>query len=235
MHPDLEGAAAAAVAVAAPTRRPGGRRCPGPGARGPPRARSGLVLRRLGRRRPRRRAPRSASAARRPRPSAASAAVASAASAPRRRWPRRPAPRLRAPRRRRPRPRRRRPSWRPASSGVVAPSLGSPAASLAAASKTVFLSAFGSATRRVPSGAGQALELLPVAGDLEDRGDRLGRLRADAEPVLRALGVDLDERGLLRSGGTCRSPRSPDRHAWCGSRRRRCGSTARGSCPCASA
>src|SRR3954471_10385513 len=42
-----------------------------------------------------------------------------------------------------------------------------------------------------------ALELLPVAGDLEDRQDGLGRLGADAQPVLHPLGVDLDERGLL--------------------------------------
>ena len=46
-------------------------------------------------------------------------------------------------------------------------------------------------------GAGQPLGRLPVAGDLEDRGDGLGRLRADAEPVPRPLGVDLDERGIL--------------------------------------
>ena len=42
-------------------------------------------------------------------------------------------------------------------------------------------------------GAGQALELLPVAGDLQQRQDRFGGLGADAEPVLRALRVDLDE------------------------------------------
>ena len=41
--------------------------------------------------------------------------------------------------------------------GVVAPSLGSPADSLAAASKIVFLSVFGSATRRVPSWPGRPL------------------------------------------------------------------------------
>ena len=44
---------------------------------------------------------------------------------------------------------------------------------------------------------GLALELLPVAGHPEDGGDGLGRLGADAEPVLRPLGVDLDEGGLL--------------------------------------
>jgi hypothetical protein len=43
----------------------------------------------------------------------------------------------------------------------------------------------------------QALEPLPVAGDLQDRGDGLGRLRADAEPVRGAVAVDLDEGGVL--------------------------------------
>src|SRR6185312_8724492 len=42
-----------------------------------------------------------------------------------------------------------------------------------------------------------ALVLLPVTGDLQQRHDLLGRLGADAEPVLRTLGVDLDQRGLL--------------------------------------
>ena len=53
--------------------------------------------------------------------------------------------------------------------------------------------------RRDPHGRrrGLALELLPVAGHPEDGGDGLGRLRADAEPVLRPLGVDLDEGGVL--------------------------------------
>src|SRR5690606_33132568 len=46
-------------------------------------------------------------------------------------------------------------------------------------------------------GALLALELLPVAGHLQQGSDLLGRLRADGEPVLRTLGVDLDERGLL--------------------------------------
>src|SRR5690606_25605494 len=46
-------------------------------------------------------------------------------------------------------------------------------------------------------GAREALELLPVAGHLEDRGHGLGRLGADAEPVLRAVGVDADEARLL--------------------------------------
>src|SRR5690554_4183213 len=46
-------------------------------------------------------------------------------------------------------------------------------------------------------GARQALELLPVAGHLEQRGDLLGGLGAHGEPVLRTLGVDVDERGLL--------------------------------------
>src|SRR5690606_37682837 len=42
-----------------------------------------------------------------------------------------------------------------------------------------------------------ALELAPVARNLEDRGGLLGRLSADGEPVLGTLGIDLDERGLL--------------------------------------
>jgi len=41
------------------------------------------------------------------------------------------------------------------------------------------------------------LELAPVAGELEEHEHLLGRLGADAEPVLRAVGVDLDARGLL--------------------------------------
>src|SRR5580700_6720089 len=45
-------------------------------------------------------------------------------------------------------------------------------------------------------GPGQALELLPVTGDGQQTLDRLGRLRADRQPVLRALGVDLNERRL---------------------------------------
>ena len=48
-----------------------------------------------------------------------------------------------------------------------------------------------------PLGSRQALELLPVTGDLEQRGDGVGRLCADPERVLRPLGGDLDERGLL--------------------------------------
>src|SRR5690242_15299989 len=43
----------------------------------------------------------------------------------------------------------------------------------------------------------QALELLPVAGLGQDRLDSLAQLRADREPVLNPLGVDLDARGLL--------------------------------------
>src|SRR5215469_6067156 len=42
--------------------------------------------------------------------------------------------------------------------------------------------------------AGQALELLPVAGDLENLPHRVGRLRADGQPVLDTLGVNFDER-----------------------------------------
>src|SRR5450756_2233839 len=45
-------------------------------------------------------------------------------------------------------------------------------------------------------GAWQSLELLPVAGDGQQALDRVGRLRADREPVLRPLGVHLDERRL---------------------------------------
>src|SRR5690606_38783795 len=46
-------------------------------------------------------------------------------------------------------------------------------------------------------GTRQALELLPVAGDLQDALHRLGRLRADLQPVLGPLGVNLDEARLL--------------------------------------
>jgi hypothetical protein len=46
-------------------------------------------------------------------------------------------------------------------------------------------------------GVGVALELAPVARELQQRGDLLGRLCADSEPVLRAVRLDLDERGLL--------------------------------------
>src|SRR5215469_16564435 len=44
--------------------------------------------------------------------------------------------------------------------------------------------------------AGQALELLPVARDLEDLPHRVGRLGADGQPVLDALGIYFDERRL---------------------------------------
>src|SRR4051794_38777814 len=43
----------------------------------------------------------------------------------------------------------------------------------------------------------QALELLPVACLRQDRPHRIARLRADAEPVLHPIGLDLDARGLL--------------------------------------
>ena len=46
-------------------------------------------------------------------------------------------------------------------------------------------------------GTVQALELLPVTGDLEDGLDGLGRLRADAQPVLRPVGDDVDVRRVL--------------------------------------
>src|SRR5699024_2271669 len=46
-------------------------------------------------------------------------------------------------------------------------------------------------------GARQPLELLPVAGDLQQSEHRLSGLRTDTEPVLCALGVDLDQARLL--------------------------------------
>src|SRR5690606_32455716 len=42
-----------------------------------------------------------------------------------------------------------------------------------------------------------ALELAPVARELQERGDLLGRLCANAEPVERTLRIDLDHRGVL--------------------------------------
>src|SRR5215469_15076119 len=42
-------------------------------------------------------------------------------------------------------------------------------------------------------GARQTLEFLPVAGDLQELAYRVGRLRADGQPVLSSLGVNLDE------------------------------------------
>ena len=45
-------------------------------------------------------------------------------------------------------------------------------------------------------GTGQALELLPVAGDGQQVPYLVGRLCADGEPVQHALGVDVDERRL---------------------------------------
>ena len=59
------------------------------------------------------------------------------------------------------------------------------------------LSAFGAAVRRVPSGAGRPLNFCQSPVTFRIASDLLGRLRADAEPVLRPLGVDLDERGVL--------------------------------------
>ena len=82
-------------------------------------------------------------------------------------------------------------------------------------------------------GARQALELLPVAGHLEDR-ERPARSAARRRRASTARASE--STSMTRGppwGGTCRSPRSPGRRAWCGSRRRRCGSTGRGSCPCA--
>src|SRR5437773_6167413 len=46
-------------------------------------------------------------------------------------------------------------------------------------------------------GRGQSLELLPVAGLGQDRLHGLARLRADLQPVLDTVGVDLDPRGVL--------------------------------------
>ncbi len=52
-----------------------------------------------------------------------------------------------------------------------------------------------SSARRPSAAPGRAaLVLLPVAGELQDGHDRLGRLRADTQPVLRALRADLDAR-----------------------------------------
>src|SRR6266566_790589 len=45
-------------------------------------------------------------------------------------------------------------------------------------------------------GSGQALEALPVAGHLEQLAHRVGRLRADRQPVLRPVRIDLDQRGI---------------------------------------
>ena len=45
-------------------------------------------------------------------------------------------------------------------------------------------------------GTFKALVLLPVAGDVQQLEDGLGRLSADAEPVLSAIRLDLDGRGL---------------------------------------
>ena len=45
-------------------------------------------------------------------------------------------------------------------------------------------------------GSGQPLELLPVAGDLQDPADRVGWLGSHRQPVLCPLGVDLDVGGL---------------------------------------
>ena len=46
-------------------------------------------------------------------------------------------------------------------------------------------------------GTGLALELLPVAGDLQNGGDSLGRLRAYPEPVLNPLRVHANNAGVL--------------------------------------
>ena len=46
-------------------------------------------------------------------------------------------------------------------------------------------------------GTGLTLELLPVAGDLQNGGDGLGRLRAYPEPVLNPLRVHANNAGVL--------------------------------------
>ena len=239
VHPDLEELAAAQLLAAHLTTSSG---CVddarGPGARAPRRARSGLGLRRR-RGRGRRRA---GVGAPRPRRSAALGASAGGLGGRRlgepRRVPRRPrlgacglgasAAGASAAFGRRPSWRRglRRGPWRVL--GVAA------RRSLTAASKISCLSALGSATRRVPSAPGRPLNFCQSPVTLRIARDGLGRLRADAEPVLRPLGVDLDERGLLRGVVLADLLDRPGRRAWCASRRRRCGSTAHGSCPCAS-
>ena len=85
----------------------------------------------------------------------------------------------------------RRPSW------CRGPPLGSPCGVLEGLVEDVELVALGSLTLQGALGARQALEGLPVAGDLEDRRDGLGRLGADAEPVLRPVGDDVDVRRVL--------------------------------------
>ena len=46
-------------------------------------------------------------------------------------------------------------------------------------------------------GAGQSLELLPVAGDLQDRGDGVGGLCAYGQPVLHPVGIHADHARVL--------------------------------------
>ena len=193
VHPDLEDRAATQLLVAHDRRRRGGRRPRAPGARAPRRAScSGLVAAcsaaasasasavSAAPSGSRRRAPGQASSAARRlgggllggsaprRPASASAALAASAAG------------LGRPR----------PASRPSSTVflVTASALGSPPASLRASLKMSSLSRLGSVDLQGALGAREALELLPVTGDLEDRLDGLGRLRADAEPVLRPVG-----------------------------------------------
>ena len=71
---------------------------------------------------------------------------------------------------------------------VVAAPLGSADGLLEGLVEDVELGALGLLDLQGALGARQALELLPVAGDLEDRLDGLGGLRAHAEPVLGPVG-----------------------------------------------
>ena len=77
--------------------------------------------------------------------------------------------------------------------GVVADGPSSPPTEAIAASYSARLSAFGRLPRSVPSAPGRPLNFCqsPVTLSSDEHG--LGRLRADAEPVLRPVGVDLDD------------------------------------------
>ena len=145
---------------------------------------------------PRRREPRRASASRQ-----------ESRRRPRRQESRRPAPRQasRAPRRPEPQPRCFAEPPRPSPAvgllrgGLLGHglALGLVGSVLERLVEDLLLVALGLGDTQGALGAREALELLPVTGDLEQGRDGLGRLRADAEPVLRPVGGDLDERGLL--------------------------------------
>ena len=81
--------------------------------------------------------------------------------------------------------------------GVIASATGSFSACASAAWKSSSLVGLASLTRRGAFGARQALELLPVTGDLGECLDGLGGLCAHGQPVLSALGIDVDQRGLF--------------------------------------